>query len=132
MGELADELMDRVARIVPVLPVSLVCEVLLGDVERAWTELELKAAVQARLVELEAAGAAVYIPHENRGYAVEVGLRMLVLRHIVTSSDGVYSANGDDLSLVRYYANAIAHWATPGRAAETAAETAAADASGAA
>jgi glycerol-3-phosphate O-acyltransferase len=111
VGELADELMGRVASIVPVLPVSLVCEVILGDVDRAWTELELKAAVQARLVDLEAAGAAVYIPHENRDYAVEVGLRMLVLRHIMSLSDGEYSANEDDLELLRYYANAISHWA---------------------
>ncbi len=56
VGELADELMGRVASIIPVLPVSLVCEVLLGDLERTWTELELKAAVQARLVELRSRG----------------------------------------------------------------------------
>ena len=102
--------MGRVARIVPVLPVSLVCEVLLSDIGRAWTALELKAAVQSRLVELEEAGAPVYVPNDNRDYAVDVGLRMLLLRHVVVLSDGSYSANGDDLDLLRYYANSIGHW----------------------
>ena len=108
VGELAAELMSRVAAIIPVLPVSLVADVLRAAPGRPWTELELKAAVQSRLLELEAAGAAVYIPHEDRDYAVEVGLRMLVLRHVLDLDDGLYRVRENERRLLAYYANAIA------------------------
>ncbi len=110
IGQLAGELLERVAAIIPVLPVSVVATVLLEDPERRWSELELKAAIQERIEAFETAGAAVYVPREDREYAVEVGLRMLVLRHALEEESGLYQPNPEDLGLLRYYANAIAHW----------------------
>ena len=40
---------------------------------------------------------------------MEVGLRMLMLRHLVELRDGVYRANPAEQALLAYYANAIAH-----------------------
>jgi glycerol-3-phosphate O-acyltransferase len=51
----------------------------------------------------------VHIPRADRDYAIEVGLRMLKLRHIVIENDGIFEANPADLHILRYYANAIAH-----------------------
>jgi len=59
--------------------------------------------------ELEAAGANVYIPRRDRDYAIVAGLRMLTLRHLVDEADGLYRARPDELPLLRYYANSIAH-----------------------
>lgn len=106
--DLADELMGRVARIIPVLPVSLVATVLAERPERTWSELELEAAVQDLLERREAAGAPVYVPRADRAYAVEVGLRMLVLRRTLVLEEGLYRVRAADLPLLRYYANAIA------------------------
>jgi hypothetical protein len=47
---------------------------------------------------------------------LDVGLRMLKLRHIVAENEGQFSVNEKDLHIVRYYANAIAHL-LPGEAA---------------
>jgi glycerol-3-phosphate O-acyltransferase len=38
-----------------------------------------------------------------------VGLRMLSLRHLVHERDGLYRVNPDELPVLAYYANSIAH-----------------------
>jgi len=103
-------LMEAIGEIVPVLPVPLVATVLLRDPERAWSALELKAAVQALMDVVEAHGGRVYVPRADRDYAIEVGLRMLTLRRLlVEGEDGLFRAEATDLPVLRYYANSIAH-----------------------
>ena len=83
--------MDAIAAVVPVLPVSMVASLLVEEPQRAWSELELKAAAHQRMHALEAAGAHLYIPRHDHDYAIGVGLRMLDLRHIVQEhDDGLY------------------------------------------
>jgi glycerol-3-phosphate O-acyltransferase len=80
------------------------------------SELELKARVEELVVDLERAGARIYVPRRDLDYAVTVGLRMLRLRHLVEERDGLYSADVNELPLLRYYANSIAHLLpAPGR-----------------
>ncbi|MFQ5433065.1 MAG: 1-acyl-sn-glycerol-3-phosphate acyltransferase, partial [Nitrospinota bacterium] len=110
---LGSELIDAVGKVIPVLPVSLVATVILKNEGRRISELELKAEVLKLIHDLESAGAHVYIPRSDQGYSVSVGLRMLTLRHIVVEKDGLYSAKPEELALLRYYANAIAHLLTP-------------------
>jgi len=109
LEELARELMESVARVIPAVPVSLVATVFVREPERAWSELELKAAVLRLTDELEARGAHVYVPRGDQDYAIVVGLRMLTLRRLVEDSDGLYRALPDELPLLTYYANSIAH-----------------------
>jgi glycerol-3-phosphate O-acyltransferase len=59
--------------------------------------------------ELEAAGAHIYIPRQDQGYAFEVGLRMLTLRRLALEEDGLFRAAPDQLDALLYYANSIAH-----------------------
>jgi glycerol-3-phosphate O-acyltransferase len=105
----AERLMADIGSVVPVLPVSLVAGLLAAAPERAWSEFDLKAAAHARMRELEAAGAHIYIPRQDREYAVTVGLRMLTLRKLVVERDGLYFAAPDADEVLAYYANAIAH-----------------------
>jgi glycerol-3-phosphate O-acyltransferase len=51
----------------------------------------------------------VHIPRSDQEYAVEVGLRMLMLRHLVELNGGIYRPNPKEHALLAYYANAIAH-----------------------
>ena len=94
---------------VPALPVSLVATAVLAGGERGLSSLELKGAVFELMRRLQAQGAHVHIPRQDQEYAVEVGLRMLMLRHLVRVSDGVYRANPKETALLAFYANAIAH-----------------------
>ncbi len=106
---LGAHLMEAVGRVVPVVPVPLMATVFVGNPERRLSALELKAEVGRLLEGLERAGARVYVPRRDLDYALDVGLRMLLMRHLVDESEGLYLARENELPLLRYYANSIAH-----------------------
>ena len=107
---LGGELLQAVAAAIPVLPVSLVASVFVDSGNDALDLLEIKRRTQMLIDRLEQRGAYVHIPRADRDYAVTVGTRMLVLRHFVTESEGLFSANDDERDMLRYYANAIGHF----------------------
>ena len=109
MAMLGRELMDAVGSVIPVLPVSVLATVFVRSAGRPLDPLEVKARVQELITELEGAGAHVYIPRRDREYAMEVGLRMLTLRHLVEEREGMLAARPEELPLLAYYANSIAH-----------------------
>jgi len=98
----AAEIMRAIAGIIPVLPVSLVATVFLRSREAGWSELELKSEIHDLTMQLEAAGAHIYVPRGDLDYAIGV-----LLRRIVEEKDGLYHPNPADAALLAYYANAI-------------------------
>jgi glycerol-3-phosphate O-acyltransferase len=111
MTALGRHLMDAVGRIVPVVPVPLIATIFTRYGDKAISELELKVQVERLAEELRARGAHVYVPRRDFDYALNVGLRMLRLRHLIGERDGLYYAHPEELPLLRYYANSIAHLA---------------------
>jgi glycerol-3-phosphate O-acyltransferase len=110
LAELAGELMTEVGRAIPALPVALVATVLLRRPQLALSPLEIKVEVHRLMQQIEAAGGRVYVPRENREYALEVGLRMLKLRRLVEeTAEGLLRPRREDDRLLRYYANSVAH-----------------------
>ena len=109
VAHLGEELMDRIGGIVPALPVPLVATVLLRNADTPMSELDLKAALNTLIHAIEAAGAHVYVPRADLDYALDVGLRMLTLRRMVTQEDGLLRVNPAELPALRYYANSIEH-----------------------
>ncbi len=109
VSALANDLMHQIGEITPILPVALVATVVTATPEKIFSELEIKAAVFELLEKLEQAGYRAYIPRGDRDYAVTVGIRMLSLRYVLKSEDGMLSINTNDLHLLHYYANSIAH-----------------------
>jgi glycerol-3-phosphate O-acyltransferase len=116
LEELGRELMSAIGAMVPVIPVPLVASVFL-EAEEPLSELEIKARALRAIEELEAAGAQVYIPRRDQDYAIEAGLRMLTLRHLVEEKDGLYAARPEERRLLGYYAGSIEHLPKPERAA---------------
>ncbi len=108
VAELGAELFTRIGRVIPVLPVSLVASVFLAS-GAPLSMIDVKAAAAGLLDRLHAAGAHAHIPRASFDYAVEVGMRMLTLRGIVTETEGVYAAAPDATGLLRFYANSIVH-----------------------
>jgi glycerol-3-phosphate O-acyltransferase len=115
--QLGGVLMQAIGQIVPVLPVPLVASVLLRNPQAALSELELKAEVNQLIASLEARAIPVYLPRADRDYAINVGLRMLLLRRLVQEEGGLLRASPDELPLLRYYAHSIAHLLESPRAA---------------
>lgn len=107
--KLGNKLMQAVGRVVPALPVSLVATAVLQAGDAPLSLLEIKQRTSGLIGELERRGSYVHIPRADRDYAIDVGLRMLTLRHLVLEEEGAYRANPDELILLKYYANAIAH-----------------------
>jgi glycerol-3-phosphate O-acyltransferase len=108
VARLAQDVMGEIARLVPVLPVSLITTVLL-EADRPLDELELKARVSELMAHFERSGAKLYLPRGDRDYAFHVGLRMLALRHLIEEREGTYAAVATERPVLAYYANAIAH-----------------------
>ena len=105
MAQLGRHLMEAVGRVVPVVPVALIAHIFLQH--RSLTELDLKAEVRRLVARLDEAH--VYIPRRDLDYALRVGLRMLRLRHLVEEREGLFAVREEELPLIRYYANSIAH-----------------------
>ena len=108
VGRLAHDVMEEIARLIPVLPVSLIATVLL-EADRPLDELELKVRASDLVTHFENRGAKLYLPRGDRDYAFHVGLRMLTLRRLVEETDGLFVAVATDRPLLAYYSNAIAH-----------------------
>jgi len=113
---LGAQLLEAVARCIPVTPVAAVATVFVRNPAKAMSELEIKAHAHRLIEELERREAYVHIPRADRDYAVTVGLRMLTLRHLVTTSDGLYRASDDALDVLAFYANSIEHFSSGSRA----------------
>jgi glycerol-3-phosphate O-acyltransferase len=109
MAQLGATLMAAVARVVPVVPVALMASVFVRHEGAGLSELELKNEVGRVLQRLEAARAHVYVRRRDLDYALTVGLRMLRLRRLVEEREGLLCARAEELPLLRYYANSIAH-----------------------
>ena len=108
IADLGSELMTRIGRVIPVLPVSLVARVLL-QADAPMSLLEIKAKCHSIWQELSERDIYSHLPHEDEDYAVDVGLRMLTLRKFVILDEGKYGVNSADSVIVEYYANAISH-----------------------
>jgi len=108
LQRLGAELMAGIGSVIPVLPVPLVASVLIRA-EEPLSELELKARAYRLMTGLETAGAHVYIPRRDQDYAIVAGLRMLTQRHLVEEKDGLFAVKPEEMHVLRYYANSIAH-----------------------
>jgi len=104
---LAHEIMNRIRKVVPVLPVPVVAAIMLEKDQHTREEIADRFATL--VADMEAAGAHVHMPREDLDYAVEVGLRLLLLRKLIVETDGVFRTNAPDLPILRFYANSIAH-----------------------
>jgi len=99
-----------------VVPVSLIAHVFTEDPDKNFSDLEIKARVQSLLDKLEKQGAHVYIPRSDRDYTINVGLRMLILRHLVVEENNLCRAAPGEMKLLSYYANSIIHLLQSGEA----------------
>ncbi len=111
VADLGADLMQAIARVVPVVPVPLIAKITLESA-RPLSRIEIKAAAHDLLRAYAARKIHSHIPRGDEDYAVDVGLRMLTMRHILVEENGVYSLNPDNRDVLEYYANAIAHHTT--------------------
>ena len=108
--ELCDQLMDSIANVVPVLPISLVANIFVEAPDAGFSEFDVKAGAHSLMEELQKRGAPVYIPRRGQETAIATALNMLRLRRMVTETDGVFRSDPQSLDILSYYANAMERW----------------------
>jgi glycerol-3-phosphate O-acyltransferase len=99
------ELMERVARVVPVLAVPLCARAILSGPPVAEPGLVLR--MEEMLAELGAAG--VTLPRRAASALAEDALAQFLRRGIVVRDGGAITVAGGQELLLQYYANSIAH-----------------------
>jgi glycerol-3-phosphate O-acyltransferase len=77
--------------------------------EKPQSMLELKSAVLALMRQLDRRGSIVHVPRSDEDSAVTFGIRMLLLRGVITERDGLLQRTDRDQGLLAFYANSIAH-----------------------
>ncbi len=104
----AAELRNRIAKAMPVLPVPLIA----AQLDMATGPIPREKLVQAtadHLAALKQTGAHLHMPEGGAADAVEAGLHVLGLRHLVEETDqGIAVTKGEEATLT-FYANSVRH-----------------------
>ncbi len=108
---LCRRLMDTIADVIPVLPVSIVATVFLDAAATDLDILQVEQQATFLIGELQKNNAPVLeTPHSKRMAAIADAIDLMELRGLITHSDGRFMAVAQERPLMKYYANAIAHW----------------------
>ncbi|MBW2177410.1 MAG: 1-acyl-sn-glycerol-3-phosphate acyltransferase [Deltaproteobacteria bacterium] len=108
---LCKQLMQSIADVVPILPLSVVATVFLnaGETELDFDEIENRTTRLMR--RLQASGAPVLeTPRSTLTRAIGNALDHLLLRKLVEYSGDRYRTVPKNAVIMQYYANSIAHW----------------------
>jgi len=105
-AELGAELMTRIAAVMPVTPVPLVC---FGLAQGHRTRQSLRAFVGQAVTQAQNTGITIHIPRDDLDYTVEAGLRALIERRLLTETADTLTLAPKGESLTAFYAASVAH-----------------------
>lgn len=109
--KLSNRLMAGIARVVPVLPVSLVSTVFLEAQGGDMDILEIEKRSNQVIDELKAEGAPIFeVPRSTRARTIADAVEFLRMRRLISVSGHGFKAVPEEEAILRYYANSIGHW----------------------
>lgn len=109
--KLCQRLMEAIAEVVPVLPVSLVSTVFLGSMDVGLDILDIEKRSNRLINQLQERGAPILqTSRSTRAHAIADAVDQMMLRGFITASNGRFKAVPEQEAILRYYANAISHW----------------------
>jgi glycerol-3-phosphate O-acyltransferase len=107
---LAKSIMNNISQVVPVVPVTLMSEVLMNNAAKWKSKLELKLLCSERIAQLERAGAPIDISHSALESVLGSALDAMTGRGLVEEKDNLYRMKESETDILNYYANSIVHW----------------------
>ncbi|MCP4188438.1 MAG: glycerol-3-phosphate acyltransferase [Gammaproteobacteria bacterium] len=110
--KLSHRLMQEIEQVIPVLPMSLMCSVILDHQQQWLSEFELKSKAAKRIEQLQQMGAPIKLSTNACEGVLGGALTMLAGRGFIESKDGLLRARSESIDLIKYYANSIEHWHT--------------------
>ncbi len=109
--KLCHRLMSAISEVVPVLPVSLMSTVFLEAMGTELDILDIEERINRLINELQARGAPVFeLSRSARAQDIVDAIDLMTLRRMVTASGDQFKAVSAEETIMRYYANTIAHW----------------------
>jgi len=109
--KLCHRLMSAISEVVPVLPVSLMSTVFLEAMGTELDILDIEERSNRLINELQARGAPVFeLSRSARAQDIVDAIDLMTLRRMVTASGDQFKAVSAEETIMRYYANTIAHW----------------------
>ena len=109
--KLCHRLMSAISEVVPVLPVSLMSTVFLEAMGTELDILDIEERSDRLINELQARGAPVFeLSRSARAQDIVDAIDLMTLRRMVTASGDQFKAVSAEETIMRYYANTIAHW----------------------
>ena len=109
LESLAEYFMTTIGEIIPVLPTSVVCQVLLTQ-PQPQDRLQIKSQALALVNQLEQQGAPVATEANKLEKVLESAIDMLTKRRLMLATDMGFVANPDELDLLKYYRNTLDGW----------------------
>ena len=109
--KLSQELMQGIASVVPILPVSLVSTVFLEDMVTEMDILEIESRSNRLIKKLKEKGAPILeTSRSTRVHAIADAVDIMLLRRMISSNGDRFKVIPEEKTLLAYYANAIRHW----------------------
>ncbi len=108
--ELAENLMQSLRYVMPIIPVPVISAVLLRAGDQALTSLQIVSDCDALIDEMIEKGAAMKTGEKPRHRTLSNSLDLLTGRGFLIEQDDRYQINPQCLPLIQYYANSIKHW----------------------
>ncbi len=106
-AQVGKELMRRIGAGLPALPVPTLCYLLCKE-DAPLSKEALKEQLSDLVVLFRDKNIPFHAPENDLDEALRIGLRILVLRRMVTQKDDVFAINPQEVDLVRYYAASVA------------------------
>ncbi len=116
LQELADEVMRRIAAVMPVTPVPLAATALLEHPADTIDRPQWEGLLDELRIRLRGAGAPVVGEEKTSGEILDRALVMFTLRRVVTPAGDAFRIDRTQDPLLRYYARSIAHFLEAPRA----------------
>jgi len=113
VGRLANALMERIAEVVPVLPVPLLASVVLEHRNNWESALAIKTCALEKIEQLREQGAPIRIAAGACEGVLSNALITLCARRMLEQRDGLLRAAADAEDVLTYYANSINRWRLP-------------------
>jgi len=110
VGRVANEVMQRIANVVPVLPVPLLASVVLEHSHDWESALAIKARAVDEIGRLRQQGAPIRIATGACEGVLSNALATLCARKMLEQRDGLVRAAPDAVDVLSYYANSINRW----------------------
>ncbi|MBW1865197.1 MAG: 1-acyl-sn-glycerol-3-phosphate acyltransferase, partial [Deltaproteobacteria bacterium] len=109
--KLSRQLMQTVADVIPILPISLLSTVFLENVDIEMDILEVEERSFQLIDRLKEKGAPIFeSPRSTRVHAIADAIDLMLLRRMIKATGDQFKASSEEADLLSYYANSIKHW----------------------